>query len=695
MTAEDLRTVTAAPGLPPLTAAQEEMWGAAVGDLSTVGLRLTGPLDETALERALDLLVARHEGLRCTVRVSGRGRPELALSHTPRTALVRSGPVDPGRLADAARTLVATAGPDAEPGLRAALVRQSAGEHLLLLAAHPLWVDEWSWQILLRELGEAYTAETGGPPPGPAPTGIREAVRMLGRRQAEGRWDAHTAHWRQRLDGSPTGLAFPVPAPADAGAPGHSAVVERRIARPVADAFTALGKALGTADWLNLLVLLAWTTGTQLGTDRTIVGVPAAGTRLLPGLQDTVGRLNGMLPVPFPLTPGTGFAAAALAANEAAKQDFAHQELPYRLALGTGGHRAPAAFSMRYPLHRPPGFRGLDAEPVPLDDAPAPYDLWMRATADDDGLRLAWCYDPAALDTATVTAMADAYTRLAEDVTRQPDTPLDILTGAAFGRRRAPGPAPAVRTALARIRTGAPTVVIAPGLDGSPDAGDSLAAQLPPEFQVMELRLAGPPGRDVTRLAAESLRSLPRSVLTAATLFAGRGCAGLVAQEMARLAASGTRELAPVAVIDTEPFQPPAPGRETLLRRYAAELGAPPPWTARDLAEQDETALLRMLADALGDGAPTPASLADGLSRFTENHTVCAGHRPVHHGGPLHVLMTGGNPASASWRPLTDRLYIHLVGRDRQLAPPARRVADILAQIALEHWHTTTGRIGA
>src|SRR6266480_2623804 len=65
----------------PLSFAQQRLWfldqlePGGTQYLIRVALRLTGPLDVTALERALSELVARHEALRTRFAADESGRP--------------------------------------------------------------------------------------------------------------------------------------------------------------------------------------------------------------------------------------------------------------------------------------------------------------------------------------------------------------------------------------------------------------------------------------------------------------------------------------------------------------------------------------------------------------------------------------------------------------------------------------------
>src|SRR3979490_422421 len=83
---ESMRAITAAPrdGVLPPSVAQERLWFLSqMGGVSeayhiAAGLRLRGELDRSALRRALDRIVARHEGLRTRfVRVDGEPVQEI------------------------------------------------------------------------------------------------------------------------------------------------------------------------------------------------------------------------------------------------------------------------------------------------------------------------------------------------------------------------------------------------------------------------------------------------------------------------------------------------------------------------------------------------------------------------------------------------------------------------------------------
>ena len=192
-------------------------------------LRLSGPLDPAALDRALDALVARHEALRTRLVADGRGPQPVQVIDPPR-------PREPG----ADRTW-----PDAEPEkrqvmlrelidaaamrsfslaegplLRAGLVRlgqppvANTAEHVLMVVVHHAVFDGWSSGVLVSELAALYRAEVTGEPsalPGLPVQFADYAVWERDRLQGQALADLED-YWRTTMDGFET-VQFPTDRP--------------------------------------------------------------------------------------------------------------------------------------------------------------------------------------------------------------------------------------------------------------------------------------------------------------------------------------------------------------------------------------------------------------------------------------------------------------------------------------------------
>ena len=132
---------------------------------------LEGPLDAAALQRALDVMVARHAVLRTSI-VAFDGVPEQVVADTGTVPIDRidlPAALDAGELTRQAESIASDRARQpfdlaAGPLIRAALIGAGPGRHLFVLVMQHTISDGVSMEILIPELSAAYRAETTGAP---------------------------------------------------------------------------------------------------------------------------------------------------------------------------------------------------------------------------------------------------------------------------------------------------------------------------------------------------------------------------------------------------------------------------------------------------------------------------------------------------------------------------------------------------
>ncbi|WP_024683304.1 non-ribosomal peptide synthetase, partial [Pseudomonas syringae] len=138
----------------------------------TTGLRLRGTLNESALRRAFDHLIERHEVLRTVFHTDG-DQAQQVLLHDQTVALESidlAGLADV-ELRDAELALqVATVTGQAfdlrtGPLLRAHLFRLADDEHVLIVSMHHIVSDGWSMDVMIQEFVHCYQAYCDGREP--------------------------------------------------------------------------------------------------------------------------------------------------------------------------------------------------------------------------------------------------------------------------------------------------------------------------------------------------------------------------------------------------------------------------------------------------------------------------------------------------------------------------------------------------
>ncbi|MCX0241714.1 condensation domain-containing protein [Streptomyces drozdowiczii] len=171
--------------------------------------RITGPLDTAGLQWALDRLVVRHTILRTVVKRDKDSPTQEVVPARPVPLLVDHLAVAAGPDRDAAAERLrneaetGSLDPRTVPLLRARLVRFDAEDAVLSLVTHHTAGDEWSMQVLLRDLAELIHAHAED-----RPAALPEAVQYTDfthdehARENAPRTEEDRAYWRTRLAGA-------------------------------------------------------------------------------------------------------------------------------------------------------------------------------------------------------------------------------------------------------------------------------------------------------------------------------------------------------------------------------------------------------------------------------------------------------------------------------------------------------------
>ncbi|MDR0807583.1 MAG: condensation domain-containing protein, partial [Gemmobacter sp.] len=294
-------------------------------------LRLTGPLDPVALERALRQLLSRHAVLRTvfdedSAGVTQRIRTEYTFTMTR---------MDLSAAPDAARELAALTAAEAlrpfdltrDLMLRAVLVRLAQEEHHLLLTLHHIVTDGWSNAVLLEELVALYHGIAL-----PAPALQFTDYARWQRRMLATRGPALADWWRKALEGAPDLHDLPTDHPRPPVLSGAGGQLADRVPPALASALRDLARAQGVS--LFTLLLAAWAAFLHrlTGTEDLMIGTPVAG-RERDELKQLVGFLVNTLPLRLRPAPGQTFLDFLSHAARQAAEGFAHQDLPFEMIV--------------------------------------------------------------------------------------------------------------------------------------------------------------------------------------------------------------------------------------------------------------------------------------------------------------------------------------------------------------------------
>ncbi|HEU4457453.1 MAG TPA: amino acid adenylation domain-containing protein [Longimicrobium sp.] len=428
----------------PLSFAQRRLWfldrlAGGTSDYNLpVALRLEGPLDAGALRRALDEIAGRHEVLRTVFREEGGEPvqealpgvsiplPQIDLSALPpaaREARVRELAVEESR-----RRFDLSAG----PLLRATLLHLAPEESVLLFTLHHVASDEWSTEVLVREVNVLYAAFRAGRPSPLAPLPVQYADFAAWQRG----WmrgevlESRLAWWRRAL----AGLPAPTPIPFDlpGGAPPAGAFAVRPVAREAAEALRARARAEGATPFMAVVAALAVLLRHLTGEADLAIGANAGGRERIE-TEGLIGFFVNPLVLRADLSGDPTLSGVLGRVRESTLGAFAHQDLPFEelvdaLRPERGDHplfRVKVDFGNG--LAESPALDGVRATPLPAGPPPVRYDLLLGVTDAPEGMTLAVTYDTRRLREETVEGMISALQEVLAALAGTPDEPLSAV----------------------------------------------------------------------------------------------------------------------------------------------------------------------------------------------------------------------------------------------------------------------------
>ena len=433
-------------GPPVLSFAQEQMWflhqlepgGTAYS--MPAALRLLGPLDLALLEESLRRLVTRHENLRATFPTSD-GLPTLRVAAEARLDLavldLRGEPA--GSRGERLATLAnreASAPFDLERGplLRVRVLLVADDEAVVVVNAHHIVADQWSYGVLLGELSACYSALSEGREPAFPPLLLQHSdyARWQRRRLQGPLLDGLLAWWRARLDGLPV-LELPADRPRPAVRSSRAGRCIARLPAPLLSALEALAVRQGTTPFMLLLAcwqVLLWR---YTGSADVPVGVPVAG-RGDAALGQLVGPLVNTLVLRSEVDGARGATALLERVRAGALEAMARQELPFSRLVD---ELRPARLAGRTPLVqvlfnlaslplRPSLPAGLTMGGFELEPVGAQFDLALVVEL-ERSRTATLVYAADLFEPETAARMLRHYLRVLEQVAEAPERPLREL----------------------------------------------------------------------------------------------------------------------------------------------------------------------------------------------------------------------------------------------------------------------------
>ncbi len=317
----------------PLTAAQQDIWldqlRAGDSPLYNIGgyVDFAGPVVPELIQRAVELLVARHDALRTQLHSDADGLPRQTFDAALTVQVQRHDfcALQDPQAASQALMQAQMARPYAmsgEPLFRFFLVKLDDDHYRLGTQAHHLILDGWGFGQMLQSLARLYTDLEQGRQSEPYAPSYIDFIDTDQRYQASARYARDRAYWLDKYQVLPEPLLTPrhnAPAPSNTWVEPFAVTLLNRMEQ-VANRYQA------SAFHVLLAALYVYFTRTSQR-DEWVVGLPIL-NRSNARFRSTVGLFTQVSAVRFQFAAHLPFSALVRGVRDQLKQDFRHQRFP-------------------------------------------------------------------------------------------------------------------------------------------------------------------------------------------------------------------------------------------------------------------------------------------------------------------------------------------------------------------------------
>ncbi|WP_166144124.1 non-ribosomal peptide synthetase [Methylosinus sp. RM1] len=437
------------PSQNPLSFGQERIWfqcqvtsNAALYHIPLLAW-FDGLLDARALEASLNEVIRRHDVLRSGFESKNGAAVQIISPHVDLAiGHVDLQDIDPASQESEVR---ARAGVEARkpfdlarpPLLRVTLLKLGPARHALLLTVHHIVWDGWSSGLLIREIGQLYTATLSHSPSPLAPLPIQYGdFAYWHRRTMESESGSEQiAYWKKRLEGLPDLSALPTDRPRAAKQAHRGSTHSWRLSESLRDGFTNLARGNDTTLFVVLLATFKALLFHYTGQGDLVVGTTIA-FRTRSELENLLGFFANALVLRTQLGDDPSFETFLARVHETALGAQSNQDVPFEklveeLAPKRGLSHNPL-FQVAFVLHNLPSEKlelpGLTIRVEETSTESATFDLVLHIFDERPGLKARLEYDSELFDHATIVRMASHFDALAQSVLTHPGSRISALS---------------------------------------------------------------------------------------------------------------------------------------------------------------------------------------------------------------------------------------------------------------------------
>jgi fengycin family lipopeptide synthetase B len=433
----------------PMSFAQKRLWFLNQLEPDTpfynipANIRMTGELDEDALQWAIDRIVKRHEILRTTFHmVDGEAVQEIhPHSHVPlpvkEPAKIRPEQLPAWIEQQIREEIRIPFDLSSGPLIRFQLIRISDQDHIVLTTMHHIVSDAWSMGIFIKEFTALYGEKSSATPANLPALQIQYADYS----EWQNDWLAGETmtrqldYWKKHLAGVPPLLDLPLDRPRPKTRHYESGSISFQASSDTVTRLTRLCRDSGTTLFMTLLGVMSVLLSKYARQDDIVVGSPVA-NRNQNEVESLIGFFVNTLVLRIDLTDNPSFSKVLKRVKQTALEAFDHQDIPFEKlveAIAPERHlNISPLFQVSFAVQNAPvedmQLAGLSVQPLTdVETGMGRFDLEFTFW-EDEQLHGSIVYKKDIFDAPSVERMGQHFQTLLEAVLENPDAPIGDLT---------------------------------------------------------------------------------------------------------------------------------------------------------------------------------------------------------------------------------------------------------------------------
>ncbi|MDP4179537.1 MAG: condensation domain-containing protein, partial [Bacillota bacterium] len=436
----------------PLSFSQERLWflnslnGESAQYNLYSALRLRGSLNHEALKKSLNEVVNRHDTLKMSFTEID-GQPLQIINHglyIDLPIIDLSETHEKEREKNVSEMLCKEAGKpfalEKAPLIRGKLYRMDKNDHILLLTAHHIIFDGWSFAILLKELVACYEAYLNNREHSLPPVEFQYAdfASWQKHKQNNKYFDTQLQYWREKLSGTLPTLNLHI----DKVRPAVQTYKGARFTGMISSGTVLKLKDIAQREGVTLYMVLLAAFKVLLykytGQEDIIVGSPVANRNRLE-YEPIIGFFTNNLVLRTVFSSDDSFSMLLKNVREVTLKAYENQDIPFErlvdeLHVARDMSRNPI-FQILFGLHNVPTtnaeFTGINMSTINIDSGFSRFDLSVDIYNFGEDLQVDFEYNTDLFYPDTISQMAEHYFQALSKVVENPlerISKIDILT---------------------------------------------------------------------------------------------------------------------------------------------------------------------------------------------------------------------------------------------------------------------------